>query len=97
MSKDEAETLRLHLRAAVTDLLDDWEQIATEKLGKLQYQREQGGDKVPPLLYDPLDPELKEQSFRGKKFKAQRSLRDVEQSVDLWIERPDDQDFGDEL
>jgi hypothetical protein len=97
LSKDEAETLRLHLRAAVTDLLDDWEHIATEKLGKLQYQREQGGDKVPPLLYDPLDPELKEQSFRGKKFKAQRSLRDVEQSVDLWIERPNGQDFGDEL
>jgi Helicase conserved C-terminal domain len=94
LSKDEAETLRLHLRAAVTDLLDDWEHLATEKQGKLQYQKEVGD--APPLLYDPLDPELLKQNLRAKKFKAQRSLRDVEQSVDLWIQRPDGQDFGDE-
>jgi hypothetical protein len=93
-TKEEAEALRLHLRSAVTDLLDDWEHIATEKQGKLQYQQEVGD--APPLLYDPLDPALLKQNLRAKKFKAQRSLRDVEQSVDLWIQRPDGQDFGDE-
>ena len=76
------------------DLLDDWEYLADEKQGKLQYQQEVGD--APPLLYDCLDPELFKQSFRAQKFKAQRSLRDVEKSVNLWIERPDGKDFGGE-
>lgn len=94
LSKEEAEAERLHLRTAVIDLLDDWEYLAAEKQGKLQYQQEVGD--APPLLYDCLDPELFKQSFRAQKFKAQRSLRDVEKSVNLWIERPDGKDFGGE-
>jgi Helicase conserved C-terminal domain len=91
---EDLEELRLHLQAAVTNLFDDWENLAREK-GKLQYQQEVG-DGNPPLLYNPLDPELQKQSRTAQKFKAQRSLRDVEQSVSLWIQRPDGQDFGDE-
>jgi hypothetical protein len=94
LSKANEEEIRQKTRKAVTDLLDDWEHISIDKQGKLQYQKEDGN--APPLLYDPLDPELAKQNFRAKKFKAQRSLRDVEKSVDLWIQRPDGQDFGDE-
>jgi hypothetical protein len=82
----------LHLQDAVINLFDDWENLAREK-GKLQYQQEVG-DGNPPLLFSPLDSEPR--SSTAKKFKAQRSLRDVEQSVSLWIQRPDGQDFGDE-
>jgi Helicase conserved C-terminal domain len=91
---EDLEELRLHLQDAVINLFDDWENLARDK-GKLQYQQEVG-DGNPPLLYNPLDPELQKQSRTAQKFKAQRSLRDVEQSVSLWIQRPDGQDFGDE-
>jgi Helicase conserved C-terminal domain len=94
LSKANEEGIRQKIRASVNDLLDDWEHISIDKQGKLQYQKEEGN--APPLLYDPLDPELAKQNSRAKKFKAQRSLRDVEKSVDLWIQRPDGQDFGDE-
>jgi Helicase conserved C-terminal domain len=89
---EDLEELRVHLQDAVINLFDDWENLAREK-GKLQYQQEVG-DGNPPLLFSPLDSEPR--SSTAKKFKAQRSLRDVEQSVSLWIQRPDGQDFGDE-
>jgi hypothetical protein len=93
-TKAEEEEIRSRLQANVIDLLDDWEHISSAKQGKLQYQQEVGD--APPLLYDPLDPELPRQNLRAQKFKAQRSLRDVEKSVGLWIQRPDGQDFGDD-
>ena len=54
----------------------------------LKYQEyEDGGD--PHLLFDPLDPELAKQPAGARKFRAQRSLRDVEPSVNLWVRRLD--------
>jgi hypothetical protein len=41
------------------------------------------------LLFDPLDPDLQRQPQPAKKFKAQRSLRDVEPVVNLWVRNPD--------
>ncbi|MGH2413772.1 MAG: hypothetical protein ACRDEA_08810, partial [Microcystaceae cyanobacterium] len=52
----------------------------------LQYQREVG--EAPPLLFDPLDLELEKQPLEARKFKAQRSLRDVEPTVNLWVLNP---------
>ena len=49
----------------------------------LQYQSEVGGAR--PLLYEFLDPELKTLPPRHKKFRANRSMRDVEPSVNLWL------------
>lgn len=60
--------------------------IATKK-GDLQYQREIGV--APPLLFDPLDPELAKQTKEAQQFKANRSLRDVEPTVHLWLRNPD--------
>ncbi|MEH2350946.1 MAG: DISARM system helicase DrmA, partial [Nostoc sp.] len=82
----DAETLRQKVRGRVQDLLDLWERIAGEKIN-LQYQREVG--EAPPLLFDPLDPELEKKPLQERKFKAQRSLRDVEPTVNLWVRNPD--------
>lgn len=81
----ETEELRLKIKGRVKDLLDTWQHIATEK-GSLQYQQEVGV--APPLLFDPLDPDLQKQPQSARKFKAQRSLRDVEPVVNLWVRNP---------
>jgi hypothetical protein len=81
----DANELRQKIRGRVNDLLDAWEHIAADK-GQLQYQQEVGV--APPLLQDFLDPELKNQPPIVQKFKAQRSLRDVEPVVNLWVMNP---------
>ncbi len=98
-SDDPAESAALgaKLRATVKDLLDSWEKVAHRQASvgaRLQYQREETG--APPLLFDPLDPELSKQSADARKFKARRSLRDVEPSVNLWVHRLDGRDVPDE-
>jgi hypothetical protein len=80
MTAEEAEELRQGLRKRVDDLLDTWATIASSK-NRLQYQREVG--EAPPLLHDPLDPDLIRIPRQERKFKAHRSLRDVEPSVKL--------------
>ena len=93
LSEEERETLRHELKKRVESLLDSWEKIADRKHktgAGLQYASEVG--KAPPLLYQPLDPELRKQPSPAEKFRAQRSLRDVEPSVNLWLRRPDGKD-----
>ena len=41
------------------------------------------------LLYEFLNPELKQLPPRFKKFRANRSMRDVEPSVNLWLKTLD--------
>ncbi|MBW4599045.1 MAG: DISARM system helicase DrmA [Calothrix sp. FI2-JRJ7] len=80
------EELRQKVRNKVIDLLDLWQGIANDKPA-LQYQREVG--LAPPLIFDPLDPELHDQPLEvQQKLKAQRSLRDVEPTVNLWVINP---------
>lgn len=86
LSAEESDALRVRVKDRVTGLLDAWSGIAARR-GDLQYQREVGG--APPLLYDPLDPELARQSREVQQFKAHRSLRDVEPTVNLWLRNPD--------
>jgi hypothetical protein len=87
----EREQVRERVRERVKDLLDQWSRIAME-YGQvntaLQYnQYEAGGAK--PLLHNFLDPELKSLPARHRKFRANRSLRDVEPSVNLWLKTMD--------
>lgn len=82
----EAEELCQKIRHRAIDLFDAWERIARDK-GKLQYQQEVG--EAPPLLRNFLDPDLEKQPAIAQKFKAQRSLRDVEPVVNLWVKNPD--------
>lgn len=86
LTADEAEALRQTVRKRVEKLLDTWQGIADSK-GELQYQREVGV--LPPLLFTPLDPELAKQPKAARMFKAHRSLRDVEQTVNLWLRNPE--------
>jgi hypothetical protein len=85
------EQVRERVRTRVKDLLDEWSLI-TLNYGQvntaLQYnQYEAGGAK--PLLYHFLDPELKKLPARHRKFRANRSLRDVEPSVNIWLKTMD--------
>jgi hypothetical protein len=56
--------------------------------GQLQYQTEAGA--AQRLLYEFLNPALKQQPPRFQKFRANRSMRDVEPSVNLWLRTLDD-------
>jgi hypothetical protein len=88
---EEAEALRQRLRHRAQDLLDEWSRIAIELHnvgGRLQYQIEAGA--AQRLLHEFLNPALKQQPPRFKKFRANRSMRDVEPSVNLWLRTLDD-------
>jgi hypothetical protein len=52
----------------------------------LQYQKET--DLAPPLLLDALSSDAAKEPLERQKFKAYRSLRDVEATVNLWIRDP---------
>ena len=87
----EAERLRDRVRDRSRDLLDAWSTIAHELRetgGMLQYQEEVGG--AQRLLYEFLNPALKTLPARHKNFRANRSMRDVEPSVNLWLATMDD-------
>ncbi len=93
LSPTEADELRLRVRDRAINLLEEWTKIAMElnQIGAgLQYQTEVGG--ASPLLHDFLDPELKRLPSRYKKFRANRSMRDVEPSVNLWLKTLDGMD-----
>ena len=61
----------------------------------LQYQREEGS--AQRLLYEFLSPELDGVSPRFKKFRANRSMRDVEPEVNLWLRSLDNISLEDDL
>jgi hypothetical protein len=76
--------IRLKLRGLASELLDDWSRIAREQLdaaAKLKYQQYEAVEGAQPLLRDPLDPKLSELTAPRGRFKAARSMRDVEPQV----------------
>lgn len=86
MSEDDRQRLRSKVRGQVKDLLDEWEKIAESNRNvgaRLQYQREEGG--APPLLHEPLEQGIATLPPGQQKFKAGRSMRGVEPSVNLWV------------
>jgi hypothetical protein len=89
---EEADRVRQRVRDRAHDLLDDWSKLATDLSHSgvaLQYQTEVGG--AQRLLYEFLNPELKNLPVRDvkMKFRANRSMRDVEPSVNLWMKKLD--------
>jgi hypothetical protein len=87
----EAEALRQGVRDRVRNLLDVWSRIAHDYQSQgttLQYNPAEAGA-AKPLLHDFLDPELKLMHPRHKNFRANRSMRDVEPSVNLWLRTMD--------
>ncbi|MBK8752322.1 MAG: helicase [Candidatus Competibacteraceae bacterium] len=87
----EVATLCQNLNDRVKDLLDDWCRIAHDHADQgvtLQYQHEEPGPVR--LLYEFLNrdaPPL-------WKFRANRSMRDVEPSVNLWLRSLDNQEVA---
>ena len=86
LSAADTEALRQRVRGRVVELLDAWARIAQQE-GDLQYQDEVG--RAQRLLYQPLDPQLARRPKEYARFKAQRSLRDVEATVNLWLRNPE--------
>jgi hypothetical protein len=85
---DEKERLHQQVQCRARDLLDDWSRIANDlnHVGaSLQYQTEIGG--AQRLLYEFLSPDLMNLPPQNPKmkFRANRSMRDVEPSVNLWL------------
>ena len=92
-SDEDLEALRKRVRSLVDDILDSWAVFAREKREKgvkVAYQKRERGNPANafPLLRDPLDPEL-DLYPEMRKFRAQRSMRDVEPSVGLVLRRLD--------
>ncbi|HSN98573.1 MAG TPA: DISARM system helicase DrmA [Candidatus Nanopelagicales bacterium] len=87
VGSDEAPEIGRRVEKRTRDLLDSWKR-AVEKnhavSAGLQYQREE--PEHPKLLRDPLEAPPDDRDLL--KFKAQRSLRDVEPSVDVYLRKP---------
>lgn len=87
-----AQRLREGVLARCNSLLDDWLNIAAEMHQtntSLKYQQWEEGSAA-RLLYDFLDPELLQLPEVRRHFRANRSMRDVEASVDLTVKNLND-------
>jgi hypothetical protein len=92
LSAADAQRLRDQVLARCQNLLDDWFNIADEfraTNARLQYQRWEAGA-AQRLLYDLLEPELAGLPPARQQFRANRSMRDVEASVDLSVKNLND-------
>lgn len=90
----EADAIERRVRDRALDLLDEWSRVASELQnvgGQLQYQTETGG--AQRLLYEFLNPVLRTLPPRYQKFRANRSMRDVEPEVNLWLKTLDGVDL----
>jgi hypothetical protein len=91
LGRERVDALRRVVHERSERLLDDWAKLATRQ-GKtesgLRYQEHEGSSD-PPLLHQPTDTELAKRKAPFSNFHANRSLRDVEPSVNLWIRTPD--------
>jgi hypothetical protein len=92
LSSADAQLLHDKVLARCRSLLDDWLNIAqqfAQTNTRLQYQRwETGG--AQRLLYDILDPELENLPAIRRRFRANRSMRDVEPSIDIVVKNLND-------
>ncbi|ELR96530.1 DISARM system helicase DrmA [Gloeocapsa sp. PCC 73106] len=77
------ETLEVEIHARITDLLKTWTDKA-EREQRLQYDPKET-DGASGLLLSAFSREAEDAPLEQQKFKAQRSLRDVEPTVTLWI------------
>ena len=86
--KDQTEPQATTVADRVKDLLDAWAGVVLDYqeagLG-LQYQQELKGSKNQRLLHEFLHSEVGGKPPKVRKFRANRSLRDVEPNVKLWM------------
>ncbi len=97
---DDKEQLRLRVRDRAAQLIDDWARAAKElqDVGAgFQYNKSEVGA-AKPLLHDYLSLEVRNlppTNWRMK-FRANRSLRDVEQEVGIVVKTLENQDLEEE-
>ena len=87
---DPIDEVKAGLRARVESLLESWVAVAADDPGGegLAYQRfEEGARSKRVLLRMPLDPELSNCTAAGRRFVANRSMRDVEGTTDVYVVR----------
>ncbi|WP_437552938.1 DISARM system helicase DrmA [Sorangium sp. So ce367] len=84
ISSEERAALHVDLGKRAQDLFDSWSELADEHTG-LRYARAE--KKAPTLLYDPLAE--RPTNDDREKFRAPRSLRDVEPIVALRVQVPE--------
>jgi hypothetical protein len=90
MSKAEHELLVDMLRSRGRAILDAWQSIAAEgragtgKRVYSQFDKERAGA---PMLFMPLEVSEKDKAPEERLFAAPTSMRDVEPTVHLWVER----------
>jgi len=97
MDPADAAKLRQRVQERALDLLDEWSKYAKQlddAGAALQYQIEAGA--AQRLLYEFLNPELKTRPPWQRKFRANRSMRDVEPSVNLWVRTLDNVEVEEE-
>lgn len=86
MDEEERKQRAASVQERIVDLLDAWQAIVSgyeNESVALRYQRYEGPDTPKPLLRDMLDTDFISENH--KKFRVNRSLRDVEPSVNLLI------------
>jgi Helicase conserved C-terminal domain len=91
MGPQEEQRIIASVRGRAQDLLDSWSKVAERQRragARLVYQPYENAD-GPALLHDPLDPDLPNLDGDARKFKAPRSLRDIESPVNLWAKSLD--------
>jgi hypothetical protein len=100
MDANEKDRLRTVMRDRCLDLLDSWAKTTQDLVQhgiSLQYNEYETGG-AQHLLYDFLSPELQglPSSNRKMKFRANRSLRDVEPTVNIWLRTLENIDLEDD-
>lgn len=83
LDKTDTEILREEITKKINGLMDIWQSRA-EKEPRFQYDPNEL-DAVPALLLSAFETNLEQFSQEQIKFKAQRSLRDVEPTVEVWV------------
>ena len=87
--------LAQEVRRRVQSLLDDWAKLAHEaRNGGVEFGYTRKGGISVPLLREMIDPDRDTLDERSLRFRAPRSLRDVEPSVLLSVKSPEDHDLA---
>jgi hypothetical protein len=92
MTASERQALRASVGNLCNDLLDDWLKIAKQAQqegSSIQYQKESTAV-TRRLLYDFLHPDLPNLHPIQQRFRANRSMRDVEPSVEVLVKSLND-------
>jgi hypothetical protein len=94
MSSKDSEAIREHIRQLARSLISDWHSIAFEAAknsGSIIYSKEDSSIAAKRLVLDFLSKESNEAGPKERRFRAPRSMRDVERVVVIDARNPNRQ------